>query len=77
MIIPSTLPLPLVKWTWTADGKRVQVWVWPQEHPAEMDIDVSDLTLADALAEGSDPHAASVDEPSPRGEDSGQHGGGK
>lgn len=53
MIFPS---LPLIKWVWTADGKRVQVWVWPKGHPSEMDIDVSDLVPADTIAEASDQH---------------------
>jgi hypothetical protein len=54
--LPSTLPR--TEWAWTPDGRRVRVWIWPQVHPLEMDIDVSDLAPADAAAEGSDLHAA-------------------
>lgn len=49
--------LPCIEWIWTPAAKRKQVWVWPQEHPAEMDVDVSDLTPSAEIAEGSDPHA--------------------
>jgi hypothetical protein len=37
--------------TWTANGKRVQVWVWPESHPLERDIDVSDLVPVAAIVE--------------------------
>jgi len=35
--------LPRIEWIFTPAGKRVQIWIWPEGHPCEMDIDVSDL----------------------------------
>jgi hypothetical protein len=55
--LPTLLStLPRLEWTWTPDGRRVQLWVWPKDHPLEMDVDVSDLATTEALAGGSAPH---------------------
>jgi hypothetical protein len=48
--------LPRAEWAWAPDGKRIRVWIWPQGHLSEMDIDVSNLAPSRMGAECSDQH---------------------